>query len=178
MNTLLRNGGIGILAVLVLAACGPQAEPPVRSIEKKKAPEFKLPRLAGGEPFDSSAFKGKIVVLNFFTSWSPGSAAELPRLQAIQDEFSKDGIMVVAVSLDELDGRDAMVLVENSGISLPVLLGKPGIREKFGGIEAIPSTFVLDPQGNMVNRFTGPVDLNQLLAEIGLLKKEQEELRK
>lgn len=178
MNAFCRQGrvcSLGILVLGALAACGPKAEPPVRAIEKKKAPEFNLPRLNGGEPYSSSAFKGKIVVLNFFTSWSPGSAGELPRLQAIQDELSKEGVLVVAISLDELDGSDAKVLLESSGIRLPVLFGKGGgIREKFGGIEAIPSTFVIDPDGYLVNRFTGPVDLNQLRAEIEVIKKEQE----
>lgn len=167
------------LCSFLAAGCGSRTEVPPPSIERVKAPEFTLKRVDGLKIM-SEALKGKVVVVNFWTTWSPPSAREIPELIDLQKYFEKKGedVQFVGISLDEKELKDLKQSLERLGFNYPVGLGDPSLISKFGGIDAIPSTFIIEPDGFMVNRYTGAVDKDVLKADIETRLKRWKEKQK
>lgn len=117
-------------------------------------------RLAGvdGKTVQLSDFKGKVVVLNFWATWCPPCRKEIPDLIALQKKYGND-LVVVGVSLDENGPAAVKSFVAKSGINYPVVMGDQGTASAYGGIKAIPTTFVIDRAGKIVGQIEGGADL-------------------
>jgi peroxiredoxin len=116
------------------------------------APAFTLPDI-NGRSVSLSQFRGKVVVLDFWATWCPPCKREIPDFIALQSAYSAKGLQVVGVALDE-PGPVKAYAAQN-GMNYPVLLGTNDIAQKYGGIEGIPTTFIIDKSGKIVNRFEG-----------------------
>ncbi|MFQ3670909.1 MAG: TlpA disulfide reductase family protein [Verrucomicrobiia bacterium] len=134
-------------------------------------PRLVLPSLEG-EEVDAERWRGEWVVLNFFARWSPGTIREIPDLVALQEEFASEGVRVVGVSVDETKGPVLREFVERMRMDYPVLVGSIETGNDFGGLESVPTTFILDRDWNVINRHTGQIsrevvrhELRALLAE-------------
>lgn len=140
-------------------------------------PRMVLPALEGGE-VDAESFRGEWVILNFFARWSPGTVKEIPDLVALQEEFGAEGVRVVGISVDER-GRSALGdFVQRMGMTYPVLLGSIEAGNDFGGLESIPTTFILDRDWNLINRHTGQISREVVRRELrALLDEEARRLR-
>ncbi|NJK91847.1 MAG: TlpA family protein disulfide reductase [Blastochloris sp.] len=149
---------------LALLACQKDPLPPVRNIETRPAPEFQMQDFAGTE-LSSASLKGKIVVLNFWATWAPGCSKEIPELIALQKKY-QDRVRFVGIALGEQTAADASVLARQFGMNYPSAVAPSEFHRNFGGIDAIPSTFVIDPQWNLVNRYTGRISVQDLSAEL------------
>lgn len=167
--------GLGALALvvpgLVLIGCEEQLRPPPPNIIPMPGPRLVLPSLEG-EEVDAERWRGEWVVLNFFARWSPGTIREIPDLVALQEEFASEGVRVVGVSVDETKGPVLREFVERMRMDYPVLVGSIETGNDFGGLESVPTTFILDRDWNVINRHTGQIsrevvrhELRALLAE-------------
>jgi peroxiredoxin len=116
------------------------------------APAFTLTDL-DGKPVSLSDFRGKVVVLDFWATWCPPCRMEIPDFTDLQKEYGSQGVQIVGIALDEPDKVQAFA--RQNGINYPVLLGSDEISMKYGGIEGIPTTFIIDKSGEIVNRFEG-----------------------
>ncbi|MDD3181067.1 MAG: TlpA disulfide reductase family protein [Opitutaceae bacterium] len=150
-----------VLVSSVVAACKPRAEltssrqdaPAVLG----RAPAWKLPNLAGQE-VSSDEFKGKVVVVDFWATWCPPCRAEIPGYIELQQKYSKDGLVIVGISLDE-GGRDVVrKFAEKNKMNYTIVLGNDEVVQAFGGFQAIPTTFLIDRAGNIVHRKTGAME--------------------
>ena len=118
----------------------------------QQAPEFSLPLLGGGTAALSS-FRGKVVILDFWASWCPPCKREIPDFVELQRRYGGQGLQVVGVALDRPEPvRD---FAASANINYPVLIGNDEIARLYGGITGIPTTFVIDRQGNIVKRYEG-----------------------
>jgi peroxiredoxin len=132
---------------------------------KTKAPAWKLQDL-DGHSVSSEDFKGKVVILDFWATWCGPCRAEIPGLSELQSQYQKKGLAVIGISLDE-GGPDAVKdFVAKTGMNYRVLMGNEKVQQDFGGMDAIPMTFVIDRQGNIVKQHLGLTDKSEFEAEI------------
>jgi peroxiredoxin len=136
--------------------------------ERRQHADFALTDL-DGKSWKISELKGKVVLLNFWATWCPPCNRELPDMQALYDKYKDQGLVVLAVSDEDL-GK-VKPFVAKRKLTYPVLLD-PGrkVNDMFG-IEGIPKSFVYDRDGKIVAeaidmRTRGQFD--QMLALAGL----------
>jgi len=165
-------GNIGLFFLFLLAGCGGGGKETgeetiiqsgaaeenreiVGKTNKTKAPDFTLPDLSG-KKVSLSDFKGKVVILDFWATWCPPCRREIPSFNEIYKDRAQ-GFEIIGISLDE-GGVDAIrkgMKKHKLKIDYIVLVGDDKISEKYGNIDAIPTTFILDQEGNIVNKFIG-----------------------
>ncbi len=165
------KAGVAIATVLVLGGCEENLQPPPPNIIPMPGPRLELPSLSG-EAVNAESLKGNWVLLNFFARWSPGTIKEIPDLLALEEEFAGDGVRVVGISVDDVPGPVLKAFVERMRMNYPVLVGSIETGNDFGGLDSVPTTFIMDRDWNVINRHTGQIsqeavrhELRALLAE-------------
>lgn len=132
------------------------------------APNFTLYTL-DGEEVKLSDYLGKVVILDFWATWCPPCRKGIPDLISIQNEY-KDDLVVIGISLDQPGTQDELVLfIESFGINYPIVLGNIEVSAAYGNIQAIPTSFIIDQKGNIINKHIGLVPKSTLVEEINLL---------
>ena len=105
-----------------------------------------------------SSFRGHVVVVNFWATWCAPCRAELPSLDRLHRALGRDGLVVLAVSVDER-GADVAGFVKQRGLSLPVLRDVGGLQAaRELSVEGYPTTFVVDAAGRLRARYLGVAD--------------------
>jgi len=134
-------------------------------------PVFSLTDL-DGRVIDQSAWKGKVVLLNFWATWCGPCRAEIPDLINLQSKY-KDQLVIVGLSVDEGKNAAADVkkFVTDHQMNYPVAIVDEKIEKLFGGISSIPSTFVLNTDGKMVQRHLGTLRAEVTEQEVRALAK-------
>ncbi len=122
----------------------------------KAVPDLKLNDLSG-HPQKLSALRGSIVVLSFWATWCTPCQEELPRLSKLSDGYSGKPVKFIAVSIDEAKDRAKIApFVAKAGIHLDVWQGADtNTMARVGLGEIVPSTVILDEQGEAVTRIEG-----------------------
>jgi len=117
------------------------------------APAFQLNDL-NGKPVSLAEAKGKIVLLNFWATWCGPCRAEIPDLVDLQKRYA-DKFEIIALATDEDDPDEVRRVVLQSGINYRVAMSSDAVRRDYGGIAALPTSFVIDPQGRIVQKHVG-----------------------
>jgi thiol-disulfide isomerase/thioredoxin len=118
------------------------------------APDFSLKDINGNE-VRLSDFKGKVVILDFWATWCPPCRKGIPDLIALQNKYNDD-LIVIGISLDQDNTiKDVVPFYKNYGINYPVVYGTGQVVQQYGGIEAIPTSFIINREGNIVNKYVG-----------------------
>ncbi len=120
-----------------------------QSYAQMAAPNFKL-STQKGNVIELAKLKGKIVVLNFWATWCGPCRKEIPGFLDVYRQYKEEGLEIVGVSLDRDGWKDVGSFVEQAKINYPVVLGDIVLTDAYGGIDAIPATFIIDRQGNVV----------------------------
>jgi thiol-disulfide isomerase/thioredoxin len=132
------------------------------------APNFTLYTLDGGE-VKLSDYLGKVVILDFWATWCAPCRKGIPDLISIQNEY-KDDLVVIGISLDQPATQDQLVpFIESYGINYLIVLGNIEVSAAYGNIQAIPTSFIIDQEGNIINKHIGLVPKSTLVEEINLL---------
>jgi thiol-disulfide isomerase/thioredoxin len=118
------------------------------------APAFALPAL-GSDTLRRSDLQGRVVLLNFWATWCPPCLAEIPELNALHNALTEDGLTVVGVALDEEGWETVAPFAEASSIDYPIVLDDGTVAAQFGGVYGLPTSFVIDREGQVVQRVTG-----------------------
>ncbi len=127
------------------------------SAAAKKMPSFSLPDAVTGANINSSSFAGKALLITFFATWCPPCMQEIPDLIDLQEQYGKKGFSVVALSLDQGGPRVVKRLVERRFINYPVLMADGATAKGFGGVVGVPTTFLVNRQGVIVDEYAGYV---------------------
>jgi cytochrome c biogenesis protein CcmG/thiol:disulfide interchange protein DsbE len=117
------------------------------------APEFKLDGI-DGRPLSLASGRGKVILLNFWATWCGPCRAEIPDLIALQQKYQGQ-LQIIGLTVDEDDAAVVKQVVAESGINYPVAISPPEVRMQYGGIPALPTSFVLDAQGRVVQKHEG-----------------------
>lgn len=117
------------------------------------APAFALPGL-DGKPVTLDEAKGKIVLLNFWATWCGPCRAEIPDLIRLQESY-KDKLEIIGLAVDDDDPSLVEKFAKKAGINYRVAMASEEVRAKYGGIPALPTSFVLDNEGRVVQKHVG-----------------------
>jgi peroxiredoxin len=139
---------------------------------QKTAPAWEL-KDVNGKTLKSSDFKGKVVVLDFWATWCPPCRAEIPGFVELQKKYSEQGLTIVGISLDEKGPSVVKPFMKKFNINYPVVMGDDKVVEAFGGVESIPTTFVIDRTGKIVSKHVGLAEKSQFEKEIRPLLNEK-----
>ena len=165
---------IALLAVaagaLFFAASAPSQLEAASPKDLKSAPAWEL-KDTDGKAVKSSDFKGKVVLLDFWATWCPPCREEIPGFVELQKKYGKEGLVIVGISLDEQGPKVVKPFMKKYAINYPVVMGDSKTGALFGGVEAIPTTFVIDREGKIVNKHVGLVAKSTFESEIKALLK-------
>lgn len=127
----------------------------------RPAKEFSLKDLSS-KKVNLSDFRGKVILLNFFTTWCPPCRIEIPELVKIYQQNKNKGLVVLGVSLDK-DVVPFMLknFAKEMKISYPVLIGTEEVADSYQ-ISGVPATFVISKDGKTYKRFDGLVPTDHL----------------
>jgi thiol-disulfide isomerase/thioredoxin len=133
----------------------PQDDQPVIRLVRNPdpAPDFKLTAL-DGKPLTLAALQGKVIFLNFWATWCGPCRAEVPDLIALQERY-KDRLQIIGLNVDDDDVAEIKKYVDETGINYPVAMTSNDLRIQYGGIPALPTSFVLDTEGRVVQKHVG-----------------------
>ncbi len=129
-----------------------------------QVPDFVRADLGGSE-VQLSRYRGKLVVLNFWASWCPPCREEMPVFSNWQKELQTRGLQVVGISMDDDRSQVAEFLAQYP-VSYPIVMGDAKFAGQFGGVLGLPLTYLIDPQGRVVARYQGKVDLAKMEVKI------------
>jgi thiol-disulfide isomerase/thioredoxin len=135
-----------------------KAELPILN-KKQTPPDFNLDILnAENAELDNtvqlSNLKGNIVFLNFWATWCPPCRAEMPSMQALYERFGDKGLEFIAVDIMEKE-TDILEFLDSYKLSFPILLDSYGNVANKYGISAIPATFIIGRDGNIIAKVAG-----------------------
>jgi cytochrome c biogenesis protein CcmG/thiol:disulfide interchange protein DsbE len=128
----------------------------------KPAPDFALTDL-NDKPHRLSDFRGKVVFLNFWATWCAPCREEMPSMEVLNKSFEKDGLVVLAVSIDRVTTtKDIPPFVKSLNLTFPVLIDSWGITDKPYKRLGVPETFIIDQQGIVREIIIGPKDWTRI----------------
>jgi peroxiredoxin len=141
---------IAVMGVYLVRTTYPSVD---LSTPSRPLPDFTAPTLRG-VPFQLSAHRGQVLVLNVWATWCPPCRLEVPGLNRLQHRFQGEGVQVVGLNVNA-DGLDAVrAFVNERTITYPQVEARAVVRQHFPG-EAIPRTYLIDRQGRIRFAHTG-----------------------
>ncbi len=112
----------------------------------RPAPAFDVRDLEGRR-WTLSDLKGKVVVLNFWATWCVPCKTEMPHFDALARRHRASGLVVLGLSTDPGPAEVRRFLREDVHVGYPIAMADPALQEVFGGVPALPTTFVIDRDG-------------------------------
>ena len=152
-----------LLTVFVLAGCdnstSPSASTPVATVAKGRlighvAPDFTLTNIAG-QQVSLSQYRGKIVVLNFWATWCPPCREEMPSMEALYQKYKDQGLVMLAVNVDENGESAVKKFLMKTPYSFPILLDSENVAQNIYGVFRFPESFIIDREGVIVEKIIG-----------------------
>jgi thiol-disulfide isomerase/thioredoxin len=123
-----------------------------------------------GKPFALANLKGKVVLLDFWASWCGPCRRSLPFLDQLQSRYGAQGLQVVGVGLDEEQGA-VQAFLDRTPVRFTIVPDGSGKSAEAFGVVAMPTTFLIDPEGRIVARFEGGEHLKALEEAVAALLK-------
>jgi thiol-disulfide isomerase/thioredoxin len=134
---------------------GGDATPPV--IRFVKNPELAPPLQAQdilGKPVNKENWAGKVVIVNFWATWCPPCREEIPELLALKAEF-QDQLEIVGISEDDDPPKSVLKFAREQGMTYPIVMATGELIKAYGGVPALPTSFLIDTQGRVVMKHSG-----------------------
>ena len=143
-----RIGLVLLLAITMLAMAGTGWG------AGKPAADFTLKDVLQGQDYTLSQFKGKVVMINFFTFFCGPCREEMPDLNKIYQENKDKGFVTLGIALSS-DPTQIRFLVKQLGLTYPVLIGNDKVSDAYGSVVVVPTTFIIDKQGSITQKIEG-----------------------
>lgn len=142
-------------------------EPANEASRTMQATDFRLPTVDGNMSLHDQ--HGKVVILNFWASWCAPCQQEMPHFQAFYEAHQED-VEILAVNYTKKDDREkAIQFARAYGLTFPILFDETGEVSTMYGAFTIPTTYILNRDGEVVHQFTGPLDEEMLQTYVGEL---------
>ena len=139
------------------AACTDESSGDQAAANANPAYDFELTTLNGQE-ITLASYKGKVLILDMWDTWCPPCKAEIPHFVELYDEYNDQGLEILGVAFGR-EGVDAVrQFIKDYNVNYPNAIGNQAIVDGFGGIRAIPTTFIIDQKGNIHQKLVGYKD--------------------
>jgi thiol-disulfide isomerase/thioredoxin len=159
-GTLRRSFTVKLLLGLCVGVSAAQSPVATTSLLHKQAPQFVRTDLENRK-LDLRAYRGKVVLLDFWATWCASCQIEMPRFVAWQRQYGPRGLQIIGISMDD-DPALARKLYKKMKLNYPVAMGNERLGQLYGGVLGLPLTYLIDSQGNVQARFRGEADLNSI----------------
>jgi len=120
-----------------------------------------LPNLKGKQ-INISDYKGKWVIVNYWATWCPPCAVEIPELNAFHTKHHLTDAVVLGVNIEKEDLEYVKEFAKEFKISYPVLIADSAVFTPYGTLQALPTTFIVDKSGKLVKTIIGMVTEERL----------------
>ena len=117
-----------------------------------------------------AAYKGKWVLVNYWATWCPPCLEEVPDLVNLYDHRRKKDLMILGVVFDYKSTKEVADYVDDMLMSYPIVLGDDEVAAKIGSADVLPTTFIYNPQGELVKIKRGLITRQYIEKIIGAVK--------
>jgi thiol-disulfide isomerase/thioredoxin len=148
----MSRGPVRLVAGLLVAMLAPQAG----CNRSDRAPELNLTKLSG-EPLRLEDYRGQVVLIDFWATWCGPCRMAVPHLIDLQTEYGPRGFQVIGVAVSDNEAN-VRLFTEAKQINYLIAMGTPEVVEAYGGFTAIPTAFLIAPNGTIAARYTGYQD--------------------
>ena len=139
-------------------------------VAAEKAPvSFELKDTAGVK-HKLAAYKGKWVLVNYWATWCPPCLEEVPDLVNLYDHRRKKDLMILGVVFDYKSTKEVADYVDDMLMSYPIVLGDDEVAAQIGTADVLPTTFIYNPQGELVKIKRGLITKQYIEKIIGVAK--------
>ncbi len=152
-----ENNPVLVLCALTLGFCLTISAATAAPAPESAAPAWQLQDLQG-KSVKLSDFKGKVVLLNFWATWCPPCREEIPDLISLQKQYAGQGLVIIGISMDEGGPAGVQRFAKKYGVNYPIVMGDDKVSEAYGGIQVLPTTFIIDRKGKVVDGLLGATD--------------------
>jgi thiol-disulfide isomerase/thioredoxin len=116
---------------------------------------------ASGAQFHLSDNFGKVILVNFFATWCRPCKEETPWFAEFQKRYGERGFTVIGVSMDEDGWKSVRPFIDAQKINYRVGIGDKALALKYGGLESLPQTMLLDHKGRVLVKYSGITSKDQ-----------------
>lgn len=121
-----------------------------------------------GRTMRSADFRGKVTIVNFWATWCGPCRIEIPEFVALQNKYP-DRLQIVGLSMDDASADDVKRFADAQKINYRAGMATPEIAARFGGVPALPTSFLIDAEGRVVARHIGVYDADAWDREVRAL---------
>ncbi len=125
--------------------------------DRHEAPDFAL-KDAQGNVTRLSDYRGKVVLLDFWATWCGPCNIEIPWLEDFERTYKNRGFEVLGVSMDDDGWKVVRPFIAEKKINYRIMLGDDKTGDQYGGVEALPTSFLIDRNGRIAKTFVGLSD--------------------
>lgn len=149
ISTMFKRAAALLVAALMLASAPAGAIPR----NGQPAPNFKAFALSGS-PLSMDSLKGSVVIVDFWATWCPPCRESLPFLSEMHRKYGKQGLQIVGMSVDDGGERHVKTFAAEKGLQYHIVMASDKVRADYG-VRAVPVLFIIDKNGNLVEKMTG-----------------------
>jgi thiol-disulfide isomerase/thioredoxin len=120
-----------------------------------RLPDFSVKDLEGRE-ISSADLRGKVVLIDFWATWCQPCKREMPGYQKLADLYGRRGFVVIGLKFDTMmDMEDPVLFAKKIGARYQLAVAADDLKQKFGGVEGLPTTMLYDRQGTLRKKVIG-----------------------
>lgn len=139
--------------------------------DRVAAPDFTL-NDASGKPITLSAYKGHVVLLDFWATWCTGCKIEIPWYMEFQKKYKRRGLASIGVAMDDEGWEKVRPYLQQKPITYPIVVGDADFAKTYN-ITSLPVTLLIDRRGRIADAHVGMVVKNDWEREIRTLLRER-----
>lgn len=151
---------LGVILFTAVAACGLYSSNFTHTASAANAaPSFTVTNMRD-KSVSLASLKGKPVFVNFWATWCPPCVKEMPDIQKMYEKYG-DKIQFVTINIDA-NKKEIKAFMDKHGFTMPVMMDSDGSASAAYSLQAIPVSYIIDSEGNLLNQHLGAMNYSEL----------------